>query len=38
MNRVLLFIDAISAWVGKSFAWCILLLTFVMCYRTGKNP
>ena len=33
MNRVLLFIDSLSAWVGKAFAWCILVLTFATCYE-----
>jgi len=32
-NRVLYFIDNISAWVGKAFAWCILVLTFATCYE-----
>ena len=33
MNRVLLFIDSLSAWIGKAFAWCILVLTFATCYE-----
>lgn len=33
MNRILLFIDGISTWVGKTFAWCILLLTFTTSYE-----
>lgn len=32
MQRYLLFIDRISTLVGKSFAWCIVLLTFVVTY------
>ena len=32
MQRYLLFVDDLSAWVGKSFSWCILLLTAVTCY------
>lgn len=32
-NRVLFFIDSISAWTGKAFAWCILVLTFATCYE-----
>ena len=32
-NRVLYFIDSISAWAGKAFAWCILVLTFATCYE-----
>ncbi len=33
MNRILLFVDGISTWVGKTFAWCILLLTFTTSYE-----
>lgn len=33
MNRFLFFIDAVSTWVGKTFSWCILLLTAVMSYE-----
>ena len=33
MNRVLFLIDSLSAWVGKAFAWCILVLTFATCYE-----
>jgi TRAP-type mannitol/chloroaromatic compound transport system permease small subunit len=33
MTRFLYFIDNISAWVGKSFAWLILVLTFGICYE-----
>ena len=32
MQRYLLFIDRISTWVGKTFAWSILMLTLVMAY------
>ncbi len=32
MQRYLLFVDDLSAWVGKTFSWCILLLTAVTCY------
>jgi len=32
MQRYLLFIDDLSTWVGKSFSWCIILLTLVTCY------
>ncbi len=32
MQRYLLFIDDLSTWVGKTFAWCILILTAVVCY------
>lgn len=33
MNRLLFLIDEISTWVGKTFAWCILLLTLAMAYE-----
>jgi TRAP-type mannitol/chloroaromatic compound transport system permease small subunit len=33
LNKLLLTIDALSAWVGKTFAWCILLLTFAISYE-----
>lgn len=33
MNRFLFFIDGISAWVGKAFAWCILIMTFGVSYE-----
>ncbi len=33
MNQFLYFIDRLSAWVGKSFAWCILILTFATSYE-----
>ena len=33
MTRVLHFIDSLSAWVGKSFAWCIVILTFSTLYE-----
>ncbi len=32
-NRFLLFIDNLSAWVGKAFAWCILVLTLGTTYE-----
>jgi TRAP-type mannitol/chloroaromatic compound transport system permease small subunit len=32
MQRYLLFIDRFSTWIGKTFAWCILILTFVVTY------
>ncbi len=32
MQRYLLSIDDLSAWVGKIFSWCILGLTAVTCY------
>lgn len=33
MNQVLFLINSLSAWVGKAFAWCILVLTFATCYE-----
>jgi TRAP-type mannitol/chloroaromatic compound transport system permease small subunit len=33
MTRLLHFIDSLSAWVGKAFAWCIVILTFSTCYE-----
>ncbi|MFQ5937580.1 MAG: TRAP transporter small permease subunit [Acidiferrobacterales bacterium] len=33
MNRFVLFIDKLSAWVGKAFAWCILVLTLAYTYE-----
>lgn len=33
MEGIALFIDRISAWVGKAFAWCILIMTFGVSYE-----
>ena len=33
VTRILHFIDSLSAWCGKSFAWCIVILTFSTCYE-----
>ncbi|WP_207477872.1 TRAP transporter small permease subunit [Arenibaculum pallidiluteum] len=33
VQRLLLVIDGINTWVGKAFAWCILLLTFAIGYE-----
>jgi TRAP-type mannitol/chloroaromatic compound transport system permease small subunit len=33
MNKFLYFIDRFSAWVGKSFAWCILVLALATTYE-----
>ena len=33
MDRVLYSIDQLSTWVGKTFAWCILVLTFTTSYE-----
>ena len=32
MQRYLLLIDDLSTWVGKTFAWCILILTLATSY------
>jgi TRAP-type mannitol/chloroaromatic compound transport system permease small subunit len=33
VERFLLFIDRLSMWTGKIFAWCILILTFAVSYE-----
>ncbi|MSP80222.1 MAG: TRAP transporter small permease subunit [Rhodospirillales bacterium] len=33
MTKYLFFIDSLSTWVGKAFAWLILLLTFGVSYE-----
>ena len=33
MTRILYFIDSLSAWSGKAFAWCIVILTFSTVYE-----
>jgi len=33
MEGAALFIDRISMWVGKAFAWCILIMTFGVSYE-----
>ena len=33
MNRFLFFIDSLSTWVGKAFAWLILVLTLGVSYE-----
>lgn len=33
MDRILYSIDQLSTWVGKTFAWCILVLTFTTSYE-----
>ncbi|MGB0684295.1 MAG: TRAP transporter small permease subunit [Magnetovibrionaceae bacterium] len=30
---VLYFIDSMSAWIGRAFAWCIVILTLSTCYE-----
>jgi len=33
MLRILHFIDSLSAWTGRAFAWCIVVLTLSTCYE-----
>ncbi len=33
MNPFLYTVDSLSAWVGKAFSWCIMVLTFATCYE-----
>jgi TRAP-type mannitol/chloroaromatic compound transport system permease small subunit len=33
MKRFLFFIDSLSLWVGKAFAWLILVLTLGVSYE-----
>ena len=33
MNCFLQFADTLSAWMGKAFGWCIMVLTFATCYE-----
>ena len=33
MHQILLFIDRLSMWAGKTFAWCIIVLTFGVSYE-----
>jgi TRAP-type mannitol/chloroaromatic compound transport system permease small subunit len=33
VERFLLFVDRLSMWVGRTFAWCILILTFGVSYE-----
>ncbi len=33
MNQFLFFIDRLSAWTGKAFSWCILILAFATTYE-----
>jgi TRAP-type mannitol/chloroaromatic compound transport system permease small subunit len=33
MNAFIRFTDSLSAWVGKAFGWCIMVLTFATCYE-----
>ncbi len=33
MNAFLHGVDSLNSWVGKTFAWCIVLLTGAVCYE-----
>ena len=33
MKRILDFIEGITVWTGKSFAWCILILALATTYE-----
>jgi TRAP-type mannitol/chloroaromatic compound transport system permease small subunit len=33
MTRILTFIDSLSSWTGRTFAWCIVILTVSTCYE-----
>jgi TRAP-type mannitol/chloroaromatic compound transport system permease small subunit len=33
VERFLHFVDRLSMWMGQTFAWCILILTFGVCYE-----
>lgn len=33
MEKYIVFADAVSAWFGKAFAWCILIMTFGVAYE-----
>ncbi len=33
MERFIFFVDRVSAWVGKAFAWAILIMTFGVSYE-----
>jgi TRAP-type mannitol/chloroaromatic compound transport system permease small subunit len=33
MQRFLIFVDRLSAGVGKAFGWCIIVLTLAICYE-----
>jgi len=33
VHQILLFIDRLSMWAGKTFAWCIIILTFGVSYE-----
>jgi TRAP-type mannitol/chloroaromatic compound transport system permease small subunit len=33
MTRLIFIIDSFTAWIGKAFAWCILILTLAVAYE-----
>ena len=33
MTKILHYIDSLSAWTGRAFSWCIVVLTFSTCYE-----
>ncbi|MBZ0217639.1 MAG: TRAP transporter small permease subunit [Fimbriimonadaceae bacterium] len=33
MDHIPDYIDSLTTWVGKAFAWCIVILTFSTCYE-----
>lgn len=33
MERALFFIDKLNTWIGRAFAWSILVLVFVVCFE-----
>lgn len=33
MEKFILFVDSFTAWMGKTFAWCILILAFGTAYE-----
>lgn len=33
MRRFILLVDSLTAWIGKAFAWCILILTVAVAYE-----
>ena len=37
VQRFLLFVDRVSTWCGKAFAWLIVLLTVVVCVEVFKR-
>ena len=33
MTKIIYAIESLSIWVGRAFGWCILILTFSVCYE-----